>query len=80
MQFSLLLSLQVFCDEKGYLVTEMVYEECDDNDADAQPVSEPVRKAPSNPPAPKPAAKSSSKTKDAGKGQKSMMSFFGGKK
>jgi hypothetical protein len=64
----------MFSDEKGYLVTEMVYEDCEDDEPEAEP-SEPVKKAPVV--LPKPAAKSSGK-KDAGKGQKSMMSFFRG--
>ena len=70
----------MFTDEKGYLVTEMVYEDCEDDEPEAVTVTtETVKKAPIQLPKPS-AAKSSSKGKDSGKGQKSMMSFFGGTK
>lgn len=58
-------------------MTEMVYEECADNEevhAQAQPtVSEQPKKTPSLP-------KAATKSKEPTKGQKSMTSFFGGKK
>ena len=49
----------------------MVYEECDEEVVEPAP-TEPVKRTSS---LPKPAPKST-KSKDTGKGQKSMMSFF----
>ena len=75
----------MFSDEKGYLVTELVYEEVtdDEEESTAKPAAE--HKAPSHPsvaaaPAkPKPAS-APAKKKSGGPPQKGIGSFFGAKK
>lgn len=71
----------MFEDEKGYLVTEMVWEECSGDEAVPE---QPPKKAHAEPAAlkasSKPASSANKASKDANKaGQKSMMSFFGKK-
>jgi hypothetical protein len=80
--FCVLCGGQMFADEKGYLVTEMVMEEVSDDEAD-EAASQSLKRQQSHPkPAPAPAKKAKSApakkggaTKSTGQ-QKSMMSFF----
>jgi hypothetical protein len=76
----------MFADEKGYLVTEMVWEEVSGDEGEDEPAAtrQPVKAQQAVKPKPAPAAKKAAApaSKDGGAAkpqQKSMMSFFGKK-
>ena len=74
---------KTYIDDKGYMVTENVWEEVTDDEADAAPTAKnPLvgAKRPAGSGSTKPPASSNSKKAKQPGAQKSMMSFFGATK